>query len=344
MASETRPSTPSTRILLAAALAIVVIGAGVYWWFSRSTDEPVDQTATSTQLHKTEPLGSNGAQGIAPSAQTGSVSSGGAATGAQELAPSAQTPRAGSSSDSEVTGTAPLIAVFGVERLGETSRPDAVVVVGIDTRTDSPVVVSLRPDEPIEQLGTIASVYADFGPSSVTRLIGELLSIPLTQYMVLDYEEFESVIDKLGGVELEVQESFGVRRADGSLISIKPGTPNLNGEQALAYIRYKWAGDERARLMRQARFLQALGSRLAQRSTVALLPSLVRDAFALIETNITLPAAVAMVEQLRWSDMNNYRLVVIAGARWEEGNVSAFRTPAEFAESGIGFGGIEQAR
>lgn len=359
MASEARQST---RILLAASLLIVIIGAGLFWWFSRSTDEPVDQSAASTQLPRIEPNGSTGANGLAPSAQTEAVSSGDAASGSSVgpesplgtvIAPQvatmsttggrsgAQTSVEVSSQTSDTSGGVPLIAVFGVERLGETSRPDAIVVVGIDKETDDLLVVSLRPDEPIEQLGTIESVYADFGPAALARLIGELLSIPLTKYIVLDYGEFESVIDKLGGVEVEVQESLGVRRADGSLISVTPGTRNLNGEEALAYIRYMWAGDERSRLLRQARFLQALGSRLSQRSTVALLPSLVRDAFALIDTNITLPSALSMIEQLRWSDMGHYRLIVIAGARWDEGSVSAFRTPAEFTGSGIGFHGTD---
>lgn len=45
------------------------------------------------------------------------------------------------------------------------------------------------------------------------------------------------MIDKLGGVQVAVDEAFAATSADGSRVTLKPGNQNLNGKQALAYIR-----------------------------------------------------------------------------------------------------------
>ena len=178
----------------------------------------------------------------------------------------------------------------------------------------------------------------------MTRLVGDFLSLPLTQYVVLDYQVFESIIDRLGGIEVEVKQPIGVRSADGSRVTIEPGVQRLNGKEALAYIRYKWAGDERARLARHADFLQGLRTRLSQKSTVGTLPSLIRDVFAMVRTNISLPAAAGMVESLRWAEMDRYRLVVVTEELSGDDDLMSYRTASDFASSALELEGVEGSR
>jgi LCP family protein required for cell wall assembly len=338
-----------SKLGLIVAVLIVVLGTGLIVWHALRPEEPPEQQASSSALGRVQggdtPAGSAGESvgGSAdPSSSDGQTSSSGQAAGetSKDLG--------GASGDSGgaagALGERPLVAVFGVERYGETSRPDAVAVIGIEKQTSDPVLISLDPDQPLRDVGTIASVYADFGPEIVARLVGELLSLPLTQYVVLDYQVFESVIDKLGGIEVDVKQSIGVRSADGSRVAIQPGFRRLSGQEALAYIRYKWAGDERARLARQAAFLQGLRARLSERSTIGALPSLVRDVFALIKTNISLPAAVGIVESLRWAEMDRYRLVVITDELRGDDDLTSYKTASDFALSALELEGAESSR
>ena len=338
-----------SKLGLIVAVLIVVLGTGLIVWHALRPEEPPEQQASSSALGRVQggdtPAGSAGESvgGSAdPSSSDGQTSSSGQAAGetSKDLG--------GASGDSGgaagALGERPLVAVFGVERYGETSRPDAVAVIGIEKQTSDPVLISLDPDQPLRDVGTIASVYADFGPEIVARLVGELLSLPLAQYVVLDYQVFESVIDKLGGIEVDVKQSIGVRSADGSRVAIQPGFRRLSGQEALAYIRYKWAGDERARLARQAAFLQGLRARLSERSTIGALPSLVRDVFALIKTNISLPAAVGIVESLRWAEMDRYRLVVITDELRGDDDLTSYKTASDFALSALELEGAESSR
>jgi LCP family protein required for cell wall assembly len=313
------------RVALVALVAAIVLGTGIYFQFFRE-GEP-DQQVMSPQLRLTGP--DDAALGLTPTAETGSDDG-----------------MVGTDKPSEplgASGSAPLVVVFGIERFGETSRPDAVAVIGVDEQTGCPIVVALRPDQELGDDRTIASAYERLGPLPVTKSIGSLLSLPLAHYITLDYQVFESMIDKLGGVQVAVDEAFAATSADGSRVTLKPGNQNLNGKQALAYIRYKWAGDETARMQRHAAFLQALRSRLSQRNIVVMLPSLIRDVFALVETNVTLTAALSIAEQMRWSEMSNYRLIVVADGVSGSDDFVVFGNPAEFVASGIRFAGVDQA-
>lgn len=315
------------RLGLVVLVAVVVLGVGMYFWFSRGGEDGPDQATMSSQMQLTgtDPTGEES------SATTGTISDSTQADVGQPDDPTS------------ASGNAPLVVVFGVETFGETSRPDAVAVIGIDRQTASPIVVSLQPDQEIGQGENITSAYERLGPLEVAKSIGSLLSLPLTQYIVLDYQVFESIIDRLGGIQVPVDEAFAATSADGSRVTLQTGTQSLDGRQALAYIRYKWAGDETARVARHAAFLQSLRSRLSQRDIIGMLPALIRDVFALVETNITLTSAVSMIEQLSWSEMSKYRLIVVADEVSGGGEFSVYRTPAGFAASGVEFAGIEQA-
>ena len=345
-----------SKLGLIVAVLIVVLGTGLIVWHALRPEEPPEQQASSSALGRVQggdtPAGGAG-ESVGGSAGPGS--SDGQASSSGQAAGETTKDQGGASGDSGgaagdsggaagALGERPLVAVFGVERYGETSRPDAVAVIGIEKQTSDPVLISLDPDQPLRDVGTIASVYADFGPEVVARLVGELLSLPLAQYVVLDYQVFESVIDKLGGIEVDVKQSIGVRSADGSRVAIQPGFRRLSGREALAYIRYKWAGDERARLARQAAFLQGLRARLSERSTIGALPSLVRDVFALIKTNISLPAAVGIVESLRWAEMDRYRLVVITDELRGDDDLTSYKTASDFALSALELEGAESSR
>ncbi len=329
-----------SRFGLIAAIVVAVLGTSLIVWHALRPDEPPEQQASSSILERQE-------SGDSPGTGPGSAGEG-QASPADEAAAGTAGDRGPESGDSDGTagalGERPLVAVFGVERYGETSRPDAIAVIGIEKRTANPVLVSLAPDQPLREVGSIASVYAEFGPEVVTRLVGDFLSLPLTQYVVLDYQVFESIIDRLGGIEVEVKQPIGVRSADGSRVTIEPGVQRLNGKEALAYIRYKWAGDERARLARHADFLQGLRTRLSQKSTVGTLPSLIRDVFAMVRTNISLPAAAGMVESLRWAEMDRYRLVVVTEELSGDDDLMSYRTASDFASSALELEGVEGSR
>ena len=96
----------------------------------------------------------------------------------------------------------------------------------------------------------LKTIYSNFG-------------MKIEKYVCVDYEVFASVVDDLGGVEIDVEEmeleQFNkyVRGGKKNRIT-EAGRYNLNGQQALSYCRIRKVGSDTARTARQRRVLKEI--------------------------------------------------------------------------------------
>jgi len=110
----------------------------------------------------------------------------------------------------------------------------------------------------------INSAYND-GADRLAETITASLGIPIQHYVEVDFVGFTEIVDAVGGVELCVL--FATRDVKSSL-DLQPGCHQLNGAQALAYVRSRtyeefrdgdWQVDPRAdlgRIERQQTFIR----------------------------------------------------------------------------------------
>jgi cell envelope-related function transcriptional attenuator common domain len=75
------------------------------------------------------------------------------------------------------------------------------------------------------------------GAMSHTRnKIEELLDIDIEHMVLVDFQALVSLVDEVGGIEIEVKRSMRYKETN---LYLEPGLRVLNGEEALAFVRYR---------------------------------------------------------------------------------------------------------
>ncbi|WP_404987665.1 LCP family protein [Clostridium culturomicium] len=156
------------------------------------------------------------------------------------------------------------IALLGVDTIVvgnyDGTRADSIMILSIDRETKAMKLASIARDTyaNIEGYGMdkINHAYAYGGPNLMVKTLNQNFNLAITDYVVVNFFGMAEIIDRLGGVELEVDvdEIQYINPYIDEVSSIKgvtpehittPGTYNLNGVQAVAYsrIRYTDGGD-----------------------------------------------------------------------------------------------------
>jgi LCP family protein required for cell wall assembly len=98
------------------------------------------------------------------------------------------------------------------------------------------------------------------GPECLVDTITESLGIPIDRYMEVDFVSFAGLVDSLGSITIDFP--FPARDTESGLNVPQAGPVELNGDQALAYVRSRhyqelkdgqWVEDPLADIGRQAR-------------------------------------------------------------------------------------------
>jgi len=139
------------------------------------------------------------------------------------------------------------ILLLGVdEREGDVGRSDTMILLSLNPRTDSMLMLSIPRDTyvniPDRGMDKINHAYA-FGEAAQTgggtelsvETVEEAFDLPIHSYVRVNMEGFQQGIDALGGVTVQNSMAFS---QDGHDFS--EGNLTLNGEEALSYIRMRY--------------------------------------------------------------------------------------------------------
>lgn len=89
---------------------------------------------------------------------------------------------------------------------------DTLVVVSLGKLEGDVVLISLPRDlwvkNPLGGYGKINSLYADGGAENTSRVVGDVLGIPVHYYVVVDFNIFKESINVLDGIEVDVETAF----------------------------------------------------------------------------------------------------------------------------------------
>lgn len=171
---------------------------------------------------------------------------------------------------------------------------DTIIIASLKPSTKQVSLVSLPRDlvSPLNGWRKINSVnaYAEkenpgSGGEETAKSIGELFQIPIHYYIRIDFNGFEKIIDELGGVEINVENSFTdysypVRGQENNPdyyarfenLTFTTGPTKMDGELALKYARSRHAagieGSDFARARRQQLLLEAIKNKLLSHQTL----------------------------------------------------------------------------
>ncbi|MEU3790340.1 LCP family protein [Streptomyces fructofermentans] len=111
------------------------------------------------------------------------------------------------------------------------------------------------------------AAYAEDGPELLVRTVEANTGLRIDHYAEIGFGGFAKIVDAVGGVEMDIPKAF---KDDKSGADFQAGKQTLNGEQALAFVRtrYAFANSDLDRTKNQQKFLSALASQTATPGTV----------------------------------------------------------------------------
>ena len=141
----------------------------------------------------------------------------------------------------------------------------------------------------------INAAFAYGGPDLMVETLEGLTGLSVNNYVVMDFNGVENIVDALGGVEVEVEEPISVG-LDGQKVEIPTGRQNLDGLEALAYVRYRGGSTaDIGRIDHQQKFLSALISEAVSPSKILRWPATLQAVSNNTRTNMNpLEAALAV--------------------------------------------------
>ncbi|MGW0077190.1 LCP family protein [Streptomyces cellulosae] len=161
-------------------------------------------------------------------------------------------------------------------------RTDSVMV--LHTGDNGPTLISLPRDSNVEiptfkgsesgkvYQGTgrqvkLNAAYAEDGPELLVRTVEFNTGLHIDHYVEIGFGGFANIVDAVGGVEMDIPQDIKDTKSGADL---KKGKQTLNGEEALAFVRTRYAlpGSDLDRTKNQQKFLSALAGQVATPSTV----------------------------------------------------------------------------
>lgn len=181
----------------------------------------------------------------------------------------------------------------------ENARSDCMMIMSVNTSTHTVSLISLergmnvlyRKSENQYSSTLLTHVFKYGGASLLLDTVKRTLDVDIDRYVRVNFNTFEQIIDKLGGVDIELsaEEVHGLNteKHPGQVINRKlnVGTNHLNGSEALLYARLRWIDSDFSRVERQRKVLVAVKEKMQDASYIKIM-GMANDILPLVRTNI----------------------------------------------------------
>lgn len=198
------------------------------------------------------------------------------------------------------------VLLIGEEKMHDTvrGRSDSMMIATINQTQKSLKLTSVLRDcyvtIPEHGQGKLNSAYNIGGGPLLLQTIEQNFQVHLDGYARVDFDGFEAIIDKLGGVEIELTEGEAnyLNRGDKDYITessnknLVPGVNKMNGDQALGYSRIRYVkgiggeSNDFGRTNRQRTVLMAIFEKYKSSNLVELV-TVTNELLTYITTNLT---------------------------------------------------------
>lgn len=215
-------------------------------------------------------------------------------------------------------------------------RSDTMILACFDLEQKRVAALSLPRDTRVRLPGhdghdKLNAAHAYGGIPLVRQTVTELTSIPIDRYVKTDVNGFRAIVDLIGPIEVNVEKRMDYDDNWGNLhIHLKPGLQQLNGEQAMGYVRFRSdASGDLGRMQRQQQFLRAVARKLLTPTGLARLPQVIDRAMQYIETDLTAREVITLGKEFRDISMSQITTATLPGTARYIGRVSFFVAESE---------------
>lgn len=193
------------------------------------------------------------------------------------------------------------IMLIGSDRRDDKSygRSDSMIQLSINEKTEKFHLTSFQryiwvsiPKEPDPRYKsywspnyTLNASHTWGGPRLLLKTIQRNFRIDVQNYIKVDFVSFVKVVDRVGGVEIELS-AAEVSHLKKQGFQLKAGKQLLNGDACLAYSRIRKLDSDWKRMGRQRTVIEALIKKMRSMSPTSL-PKVLEDIMRNLETNLT---------------------------------------------------------
>ena len=227
--------------------------------------------------------------------------------------------------------------MLGVDSLdakkADNARSDTIMVVNVDGKTGKVNIISIPRDTYTKIKGykkTKINHSFKYGGSELTLdTVNNLLGTDIKYYVTVDYRFVEDVVDKIGGVDVDVpiDMKYEDPTADPPLtIDIKAGRQNLKGYDAIGFLRFRkgYKDADLGRVKAQQQFMSAILSKMKEPKTLVRAPLLLGSYINYTENNIPVKKLVKIAAKMRNITSEDINTNTLPGTPKYIGGVSYF--------------------
>ncbi len=215
----------------------------------------------------------------------------------------------------------------GAEK-GDHGRSDSMMVATVNFKTKELKLTSFLRDMYVEipehGRDKLNAAYAYGGEQLLYDTLAENFHIKIDKFCVVDLSAFEKVINRIGGIEMTLEEKEAEYLNSTNYISkkkyrtVKAGKQLLNGNQALGYARVRYVTSEKygvgefGRTGRQRAVMQATFNKMLQQNPLDILDIAI-DALGDISTDMDatyLKKLVYSVAQMGTTEIDQLRVPI----------------------------------
>lgn len=190
-------------------------------------------------------------------------------------------------------------------------RTDSILLARVDPTEKKVTLVSIHRDTLVD-LGSngkekINAAYSIGGAAYTVEVISEFAGVPISHYAEIDFDQFCSVVDTIGGIEVNVAIDCIDPEYTGA--DIKAGVQTLNGDNALKLCRARHAYDDLGDgdVYRAANQRMVIGAILKKILTldVASMTSTISTIAESVSTDLSLTDILSLANSFRDFDFDN---------------------------------------
>ena len=192
----------------------------------------------------------------------------------------------------------------------EGNRTDSMMVARVDEKNKKVDLLSVPRDTRVYIEGhghqKINSAIEFGGYDLAIKEVNELLGIKINYYAFIYFSGFEDLVDKLGGVTVEVPE--GTEYA-----GVRVPAVTINGQEALVLARCRhgvpadqgaYAMGEYQRTLNQRNLIKAIGKKILE-SDATKMPDLITGLSECVETNMDISRIIQLASNMRGMDLES---------------------------------------
>ncbi len=197
--------------------------------------------------------------------------------------------------DSSVTN----ILLIGADKNddGTDGRSDSNMLLSIDRNSKTLRLVSFLRDAYLEIPGhgknKLNAAYAFEGPNLTIATLQNNYRIIMDKYVATDFDNFAKIIDRIGGLDINMSQAACDAENENMGSHLKPGVNHLNGRLALYYARIRAIDDDFGRTGRQREVIELMIKKMKTMNPIEI-SKIMYDYLPCVKTNLTNPELVSL--------------------------------------------------